>query len=480
MKKVISITLGRVVYNIEEDAYEKLRGYLDEVQTHFKDNDDKSEIIDDIESSIAEKFYAKGRSEKTAVTMDDVESVIKDLGSVSDFDDGEEGEEKSGETRSKSGEKKTKKVKRMFRNTDDRIIGGVSSGIAAYFGIDPLFIRILFIIVTLLSGGTGIIVYLVLWLIIPEAKSASQKIEMKGDPVTIETITENVTEGVENLKKKDEKGTFRKIVSVPVEIVRAVAKFLFLILRYTIPVLAVIIGLSLVVSAAVAIAAIVIAAVGILSGIDIWMINSFDLAPLSEWFGSTSSWVALIVSVAFTALIPLLFLLLTGTSLTARKSSFTLAGSLSLLFIWVAALALTFSIGARHVPTVVNQVNEIRLHEYAEELIQERTYSPAMSIFPFTPFDKVELKGGSYIYSVTAGDAHQVYIKTTKDIDRTLDVSSEDGTFRIERKDPYDFCIIFDCYSAQPVYVEIITPELTNFSADDYSRGTIEGFEGEF
>src|SRR5262245_43055011 len=115
MKKTITINLGGTVFNIEEDAYEKLRSYLDSVKSHFADE----EIVSDIEGRMAELFAEKS-GESKIVTMTLVEEMVKSMGRVEDF-----GGEIKGET-------EPKQIRRLFRDGDDKIIAGVASGLAHY------------------------------------------------------------------------------------------------------------------------------------------------------------------------------------------------------------------------------------------------------------------------------------------------------------------------------------------------------------
>lgn len=192
MKITVSINLGGYSFNIDEDAYSELKRYLKNLELHFAGEESSSEILSDIEARISELFRARLSSYKHVITMEDVAYAISVLGNPEDFSD-EEG---------KSGGSKfsTPGYHRMYRDPDRRIIGGVCAGIGAYWSLDPWIVRIIFIAL-ILAGGLGILIYLILYIVIPEARSTSQKIEMKGDPVNIKNITDAVKNEFERVRK---------------------------------------------------------------------------------------------------------------------------------------------------------------------------------------------------------------------------------------------------------------------------------------
>lgn len=193
MKKTTNIHLSGIIFNIEEDAYEKLSHYLKSIETHFSNHTGKKEILEDIENRIAEILSSKVSNYKQVVTLEDVNEVIQTLGEVDQF------ETESGQ--SEKQEYSTTIKKRFYRNPDDKIIGGVCGGIAAYFDIDPLWIRLAWAIAFFVFG-TGLFVYILLWIIIPEAQTPSQKLEMRGEQINLSNISKGITEDLNQLKNK--------------------------------------------------------------------------------------------------------------------------------------------------------------------------------------------------------------------------------------------------------------------------------------
>jgi phage shock protein PspC (stress-responsive transcriptional regulator) len=192
MKITVNINLGGYAFHIDEDAYADLKRYLKNLEMHFAGEDSSAEILSDIETRMAELFRAKLSAYKQVITMDDVREVISILGTPEDISDTEP---------SSSREKfSTPGYKRMYRDPDHRILGGVCAGMGAYWHLDPIIVRVIFAAL-IFAGGLGIVIYLILWIVLPEAKTTSQKIEMKGDPVNINNIKDSVKKEFDNVRK---------------------------------------------------------------------------------------------------------------------------------------------------------------------------------------------------------------------------------------------------------------------------------------
>lgn len=191
MKITVSINIGGYSFNIDEDAYSELKIYLKSLDLHFSGEESSSEILSDIEARMAELFRARLAAYKQVITIEDVRQVIAILGTPEDISDNE-----GPSARDKFS---SPGYHRMYRDPDHRIIGGVCSGMAAYWNIDPLIVRIIFIV--LAFAGIGILLYLILYIAIPEAKTTAQKIEMHGEPVNIHNIKDSVKEEFNRVRK---------------------------------------------------------------------------------------------------------------------------------------------------------------------------------------------------------------------------------------------------------------------------------------
>jgi len=192
MKITVSINLGGYSFNIDEDAYSELKRYLKNLDLHFAGEESSSEILQDIEARMAELFRTRLTTYKQVININDVKEVTAIMGNPEEFSDDE------GPSRKEKFS--TPGPHRMYRDPDKRIIGGVCAGMGAYWDIEPWIIRVIFIALAI-GGGLGILIYLILYVVLPEAKTTAQKIEMKGDPVNINNIKESVKKEFDNVRK---------------------------------------------------------------------------------------------------------------------------------------------------------------------------------------------------------------------------------------------------------------------------------------
>ncbi len=191
MKKTIQVNLSGQVFTLDEDAYDRLSAYLNQISRLYDRSAGKEEILQDIEVRIAELFIEKLGELRQVVSLRDVDSVIEIMGRPEQFEGDFDGESEA--SRSSTYEENEYRARRLFRDPDDQVIGGVCSGIGYYFGIDPLWVRIAFVL-ALVVFGTGVLFYIILHIIVPEAKTASEKLHMRGEPVNIGSIGKSIEE----------------------------------------------------------------------------------------------------------------------------------------------------------------------------------------------------------------------------------------------------------------------------------------------
>ena len=195
MKKTLTINLNGTVFNIDEDAYALLDEYIRNLRIYFRKETDSNEIVADIEARAAELFSERLHYGYTVIDMDEVKKVIEKIGQPQDFGDDEEA--KSFKGAKASGATTTASKKRLYRDVDNKLLGGVLSGVAAYFGWDVTLFRLVSALVIIgLSSmyGGGIWLYLIMWIIVPAAKTAEQKLEMRGEEVSVGNIGKTVAE----------------------------------------------------------------------------------------------------------------------------------------------------------------------------------------------------------------------------------------------------------------------------------------------
>ena len=408
MKKNISINISGIIFHIEEDGYENLRKYLDSINKYFASFEDSSEILADIESRVAEIFLSKLNEGKQVITADDVNALIATMGSVSDFKAAEDLELKEDGTRqplagasmnagtgsaTDGGEQSRAKfsqqlhrdqkrkilggvcsgianyfgidaiwirllfgilafaygvtifaylimwavvpgsydleepesVKKMFRDGERKAIGGVSGGVAAYFGLDIILVRVLFIVFTFFFG-VGFAIYIVLWIALPEARTITDRMEMQGEPVTLSNIESNIKRNL-NVNPNEEESTLTKILLFPFRIIGIVLNALGKILRPLLEVVRVAIGIMIILIGA---GFMLFAIVG--GGIFLGLFSASAFAwpegsqadismPFGVMLNSVSGWAVLAAFIA--VIVPALLIAMMGASIVAKKYVFS-------------------------------------------------------------------------------------------------------------------------------------------------------------
>ncbi|MBD43948.1 MAG: hypothetical protein CMC65_01720 [Flavobacteriaceae bacterium] len=197
MNKTVNLNLAGTFFHIDEDAFGKLSRYLDAIRRSFLDLNGQDEIIKDIEARISELFSEKIEDISQVITMKKLDEVIAVMGQPEDYMIDEEiFDDPSPDQKSKA------LKKQLFRDTDDKFIAGVSSGLGHYFDIDTIWIRLAWIAMILLGFGAPVLVYIVLWVLIPEALTTSEKLKMIRKPVNISNIEKKIKEELKNVSGK--------------------------------------------------------------------------------------------------------------------------------------------------------------------------------------------------------------------------------------------------------------------------------------
>ncbi len=199
MNKTITASLAGMVFHIDENGYAVLQQYLENIRARLGNDEDAREIMTDIESRIAELFYERTQDRKESVSANDVNDVIKIMGSPEDYVDIEENDY----TEQKTSES-TSTARKLYRDEDNKMLGGVCAGLANYFGMEVTWLRII-LLVMVMFFGTGIFLYLALWILIPVARTTAEKLEMKGEQVNAKTIKDHLKGFAKEVEKLDSK-----------------------------------------------------------------------------------------------------------------------------------------------------------------------------------------------------------------------------------------------------------------------------------
>ncbi|MGB2685967.1 MAG: PspC domain-containing protein, partial [Olleya sp.] len=185
MNKTVNINLAGIFFHIDEDAYLKLQRYLEAIKRSFTDSQGRSEIIADIEIRIAELFSERMKTDRQVIGNKEVEDIITIMGQPEDYlVDDEIFEDEPTPKSHASSRSKNSNAKKLFRDTENSYVGGVCSGLAHYFNIDVIWVRLVWILLVF-GAGTGIFLYILLWIFIPEATTTADKLNMTGEEVTI-------------------------------------------------------------------------------------------------------------------------------------------------------------------------------------------------------------------------------------------------------------------------------------------------------
>jgi phage shock protein PspC (stress-responsive transcriptional regulator) len=196
MKKTFSVNLGNRVYNIDDDAYERLKEYLDRIESYFSDEKEREDIINDIEIRLSELFLERLSASRQVVTLADVEDAIKIMGDPREIG-GDKSKAPNDPTYSYG---KHHGSRRLYRDPDNRVLGGVCGGLGAYLDMDPVILRVI-LVVLFFAFGVGLLVYIIMWIVVPEARTTAQKLEMRGDSVNASNIGNFFREEFDSVKK---------------------------------------------------------------------------------------------------------------------------------------------------------------------------------------------------------------------------------------------------------------------------------------
>lgn len=207
MNKTVNINLAGIFFHIDEDAFLKLQRYLDAIKHSFTDSQGRSEILSDIEARIAELFNERIQNDKQVVSINLVDDVIAIMGQPEDYIVDDEIFEDESINKKYT---KTEPIKKLYRDTDNSYIAGVAGGFSHYLGIDIIWVRLIWILFSFVSGGTFILIYCICWALIPEANTTAEKLTMTGEAVNISNIEKKIKDGISIVSEKVKNVDFKK------------------------------------------------------------------------------------------------------------------------------------------------------------------------------------------------------------------------------------------------------------------------------
>ena len=372
MNKTVTINISGIIFHIEEDAYESLSKYLITIKGYFSKTDGGNEIMSDIESRIAELLQQKISASKQVVLMMDVDHVKSIMGKPEEFG----GEQTKDETSSNEEQPNTgaEKVKRrLFRNPDEKAIGGVCSGLAEYFDVDTVWIRLAMFLL-IFFGGISLWVYIILWLIIPEAKTTADKFAMRGESANINNIMQSFKDEANDVKNRFKNNDFANTASGNIS--RILNGFFTIVGR--------LIGLFLLFLGC----AFLFAYITSLFGISIADSNSDIANWKSVIFSSSGNYALGILAFVIVIGIPIFMLLYAGIKLLFKISYSNRWLNLSLGLIWLVGLIIGFYVTV----STVKQFSEnsrvkevVELHGLGDTIVIK--LNPALSTLKTLNYD---------------------------------------------------------------------------------------------
>jgi phage shock protein PspC (stress-responsive transcriptional regulator) len=350
MKKTFTINISGSVFHIDEDAYEKLKGYLQMLNRHFGPMPEGPEILQDIESRIAELFLEKMSDGKDVIIDPWVDEVIARMGKPEDFmEAGEEQAEGRSVREEPVGTTAGKVRRRLYRDPDNRVIGGVCSGMGAYFNIDPVILRVIFVLVFFLGAGTSFLIYLVLWIAVPKARTTAQRLEMRGEEATVSNIQKSIREEMKDLGE-----SYNKFVSSPgseknQSRMSRFADFVGDALKVFLRIVVLLFGAALIIGGFVAlisfIASMIVGHSVMSGGPFFWGINNeFHMPGFLGHFVHSGALTTALFCIAFLVGIPILAVLFIGTKLVFRYKTNNRMIGLGAFGLWLVALIVLITV----------------------------------------------------------------------------------------------------------------------------------------
>ena len=404
MKKTLTINLSDIVFNIDEDAYEILNEYLRKLEVQFSDEDGK-EVMRDIEARLAELFGNILKSgNKNVVTINDVNSVIEQLGTAEEIG----GENKNFTFDDKETDKESRKrYRKFYRDADNKILGGVAAGLAAYLGLETTITRLILLLLAITVLGWLIPIYLLVWLIAPEATTTAQKLEMQG-----------IEPSIENIKNYLNSEQLRESASRIGSRLGEVVKWLFRIA-------AIIVGLFFAFIGVIIIGALTIALIGIITAGTSAVVFG-DILPIGN---SNATIVTFIISTLIAILIPIISIILATIRLIRRDNTPRKSGWGWMWFvIWIIATIVSISTLLQSIPKAVDSLNNLEENGLLAILDENTTTEERLRN---TQFNEIEIDD-ALVVQLIEDTCCFVEVRGTTTALRNIKTYVEENTLNIE------------------------------------------------
>ena len=333
MKKTFTVNLGGRVFQIDEDAYQLLDNYLNNLKLHFKHEEGGEEIVRDMESRISELFSERLHAGKEVITIEDTEEIILQMGKPEEIID----EEETTQTERKDEGTRINAIrKKLFRDPEDKMIGGVCSGLAAFTGWDVTAIRLLTIVLAFGLMGSIFFIYLVCWVIIPLARTTADKLAMRGLEANVENIGRTVTDEV---NREQQKENCKKEQSPIERGVKGIIQFIVVVFKILM-VIVLLCCTPFIFAALVICFALLMAGTGVAMAVPRFMMYHFPYLSDDMLCTSPANTVLLAVTGIIVVLLPLFGLIHAAMHQWGKANAFSTATKAILLILWFVSLCL--------------------------------------------------------------------------------------------------------------------------------------------
>jgi phage shock protein PspC (stress-responsive transcriptional regulator) len=420
MNKTVNINLGGLIFHIDENAYLKLQNYLNAVRRSFAGASGEDEIIADIESRIAELFSQKIKHDKQVVSIKEIDEVIEVMGQPEDYMvDDDIFDEQTKENRHNANT-----IKKLYRDVDQKYISGVSAGLGHYLGLNPIWVRLIFIL-TLQFGS--LLVYIILWILIPEANTTSEKIAMTGDPINISNIEKKIKEGFDNASDTVKNVDYNKYSNKAQSGISSFFDTLGNIITSLFNVFGKLIGILLIMIGTLTIISLFIG-MFTMSSFDVFNIGFIEQLDLYDYAPVWPIWVCSILAF-FVVGIPFFFIAYLGLKiLVSNLKSIGRIAKFSLLGIWLLAIIFGIVFGLKM--AIKQKVNDYVIVKQDLYLEQEDTLRIKMNTKELYSSSLRRTANEKFVYD--ENDVQYIYsqdvrliIKSTKDTTASITIKKE-------------------------------------------------------
>jgi phage shock protein PspC (stress-responsive transcriptional regulator) len=351
MKKTFTINISGTVFHIEEDAYEVLQKYLVKLKNHFGTDEEGKEILADIEARIAEIFTEKSPDDRKVITLEWVEQVIEIMGTPEDFAQ-EEAEEDDVYI------VETKRKRRLYRDPERRVLGGVCGGLGAYFNMDPVILRIIFVVLVFVTTGAALLAYFVLWIAVPKAVTTAQRLEMRGQEATVKNIEKSIREEVKEVKESYKKFRESDTYARGKKKIEGAGEVTYHVVKLLLKIAVVILGVVLIIAGILGLLGLISTLTigqSLVQGLPLVWGPNIHFPDVLNYLVEPGTVTLGIISIGILAGIPMLAMLYIGSKLIFSYKSNNTAVGLGMAGVWIIALITLFVMATSQVRNFQNE-----------------------------------------------------------------------------------------------------------------------------